>query len=148
MASDMIRSATVMLAVALAACHSYTPATSRAVEPKRDVRVRLAAPRDVAARTSSGDTTRVAGAWMLEGRVVASRNDSLHLRTSSARDASGRPIAVPRHAVVALPLSDVAAVDLRRVDAGRTAFAVLGGVATVFLVALVAALGSFDPLGS
>ncbi len=131
--------------VATAACTTYSPATSRTLEPRRHVRVHFPAPVelrlgcDVASAPGGhaiacDSTARVmSGIVSLEGNVRLVDADSMLVAISSVRDSLGNPMTLepPRTTWVARGAS---VVDYRHTSTGRTVLLVVLTVATAAVV--------------
>lgn len=135
----------VLLVAAIVACHTYRPA--RLPLPARSVvRLRFDAPRPLDVALPGRDTLRLANITQIEGRVLASRGDTVDLAVRnfwtrgeratvhSSGDAIARVAPIPGHAA-----------EVRRLSKGRTALAAYLGVtgALGFVLALLTATNHY-----
>ena len=140
----MQRVPSLLLATLLAAgCTSYRP-TAPLPAPATTVRISFLSPRDVVARTPSGDSMMLSGVRELSGSVVRAqldtRLDSLRVRLGSARNASGGISGIPDGAIVAVPREPFVRVEQKSVDPVKTfkLVALVAGVVVLAAVLLIA----------
>ena len=134
------------LTVALVAAQLVAGACTRShvagpgAEPVRtNVRVRFTAPRALVAVTAEGDTFALPARPELHGQLTAVRGDTLVLQVRALTPEIDRSVE-RREGVVRVVRQPGDRVEWRRFDARRTAFAVLGTVATAAVALVVAFL--------
>jgi hypothetical protein len=146
----MLRTLLVVLATATAStgCFTYRADPAPVPGPTR-VRVRFSPPRPFDIAIAGRDTLRLADVTELEGRVLAVRGDTLRLAVRDARTAMGAaaPGLGTTDATTLVPLGAGRVVEVRRLDAGRTALVVLAGVGIGVAALLVAAIVAVASVG-
>ena len=133
----------LLIAVVAAGCSSYRP-TAPLPAPATTVRVSFPSPRDVVARTTTGDSMVLAGVRELSGRIVRAqldtRMDSLTIRLGSACGAAGGISGIPEGAVATIPRDLFVRVEQRSIDPWKT-LKVVGYVAAGALMLSLLAIG-------
>ena len=135
--------------LATVGCTSWRP-TAPLPPPATMVRVSFLSPKDVVARTASGDSVVLPAVRELRGSVVRAqldtRTDSLRIRLASAR-ASGALPEIPDGAVVTVSREVFTRVDQQAFDAWKTMKLVgyaVAGVLILVVATLALALEAMD----
>ena len=101
-------------------------------------------PRDIVARTATGDSVVLTGVRQLNGSIVRAqldtRTDSVRVRLGSARSESGAIEGIPEGAIVSVPRVAFVRVDQKSFDPVKT-FKVAGYVAAGVLIIGLLAIG-------
>ena len=136
-----------MAILVIAGCMSWRP-TAPLPAPATTVRVTFLSPRDVIARTPSGDSVVLTSVRELRGSVVRAqldtRTDSLRIRLGSVRGSGTLP-ELPDGAMVTVSREVFTRVDQQSFDAWKTMKLIgytVAGVAVAVVVLLGLALGS------
>jgi len=133
----MVRPVLLVLVIATSGCMSYRPSAPLPA-PATSVRVSFVSPRDVVARSTTGDSVVLRNVTELRGSIVRAqldtRLDSVRIRLGSARGPSGAVSGVSDGALATVPREMFVRVEQRSLDVWKTLKVV--GIAALAVVAL------------
>ncbi len=139
----MVKPVLLVLVVATSGCMSYRPSAPLPA-PATSVRVSFLSPRDVVARSATGDSVVLRNVTELRGSIVRAqldtRLDSIRIRLGSARGPSGAVSGVVSGAIATVPREVFVRVEQRSLDGGKT-LKVIGYVAGAVLLISLLAIG-------
>jgi hypothetical protein len=121
--------------LASSACYTYRPAATP-VPRGALVRLRFDPPRPIVIVARDGDTLRVDGITLLEGRVLNARGDTLDLELAAARSGPSTQPSVQGSRTTVVPERGRPA-EVRQVSRGTRAGALVAGTAGAVAVSLL-----------